>query len=63
MEDVELSKDERIVLFEYRQLKHHGHGDMGIEISVKDHDVVKIWTTRKRDLSDLNDKVMREARS
>lgn len=55
MAEEELSKDEREILYEYRRLKRYGHGDLGIEISVKDHVTVKMWTTHKRDLADLQD--------
>jgi len=51
----ELTKDERELLYEYRRLKRYGHGDLGIEISVKDHTTVKLWTTHKRDLADLKE--------
>ena len=46
----ELTRDELVVLNEFRRLVGQRHGD--IEISVKDGALVKVWRVEKLDLRD-----------
>jgi hypothetical protein len=47
----EIPKDEEVLLRHYRTAKAAGHAD--IEVSLKDGKMVKLWTTNKADLNEV----------